>query len=57
MSTQRETCVEFICEECCRTIINFGHHDGIEVCGVCRVIREMMPDMPDDLKARLRGEQ
>lgn len=46
--------IEFTCEDCKRDIISLGHHDGIEVCYVCRFIRGC-PEMPDEVKDQLRG--
>lgn len=48
------TTVVFVCEDCGRDIISLGVHDGIQVCAVCRYIR-LYPDLPDDVKAKLLG--
>lgn len=47
---------EFVCDDCRRDIISLGYHDGVPVCQVCRFIREYIPNMSDDMKAKLRGE-
>lgn len=33
--------VEFTCQDCSEDIIVFGHHDGLPVCQMCRLIWEM----------------
>lgn len=46
---------EFVCEDCGIDVIQFGYHDGLNVCQVCRWIRSV-PDMPEEMKAHLRGD-
>jgi hypothetical protein len=41
--------IEFVCEDCGINVVQFGYHDGLKVCGVCRFIRSV-PDMPEKTK-------
>lgn len=47
--------VKFVCEDCGIYVIQLGYHDGLNVCHVCRWIRTV-PDMPEEMKAHLRGD-
>lgn len=46
---------EFICTGCGDNVFWFGEHDGEPLCSICRYIRAH-PNMPEDIKAALRGD-
>lgn len=54
MESKNDHATEFVCTDCGNEIIAMGYHDGDPVCGICRFIRGS-PDMPEDIKAKLRG--
>lgn len=54
MESKNDHATEFVCTDCDNEIIAIGYHDGDPVCGICRFIRGC-PDMPEDIKAKLRG--
>lgn len=47
---------DFVCEDCGDSVFVFGDHDGFPVCATCRFIRAH-PDMPENIKATLRGDE
>lgn len=56
MTAEPRATPDFICEDCASPVfVVGGPHDGKPVCGTCRFIRER-PDMPEEIKRTLRGE-
>lgn len=49
---------EFVCVDCGHNVVSplVLISDGEHVCAVCRFIRGV-PDMPESVKARMRGEE